>query len=134
MHHHDRLLTGSSELAINSYIARYYLKNFPYLGQTRSGQWASMFGLLNVFTRYDLLVKLISVCVTDLTPSQTTRRYHQRSPLQERLDEPLAQESMDSVCRHHLRRLSHRHWSHGSSQRIDDVRPDCGHGFLPRGW
>lgn len=39
------------ELAINSYLAAYYLRNFPYLGQTRAGQWASMFGLLNVFTR-----------------------------------------------------------------------------------
>ena len=40
------------ELAINSYIGAYYLKNFPYLGQTGAGQWASMFGLLNVVTRY----------------------------------------------------------------------------------
>jgi len=39
------------ELAINSYIAAYYLKNFPYLGQTGAGRWASMFGLLNVVTR-----------------------------------------------------------------------------------
>ncbi|KIV89812.1 hypothetical protein PV10_07184 [Exophiala mesophila] len=39
------------ELAINSYLASYYLRNFPYLGQTKAGQWASMFGLLNVFTR-----------------------------------------------------------------------------------
>jgi len=42
------------ELAINSYIASYYLKNFPYLGQTKAGQWGSMFGLLNVITRYAL--------------------------------------------------------------------------------
>ena len=41
----------TSELAINNYIAAYYLKNFSYLGQTGAGQWASMFGLLNVVTR-----------------------------------------------------------------------------------
>jgi MFS transporter, NNP family, nitrate/nitrite transporter len=39
------------ELAINSYLASYYLRNFPYLGQTNAGRWASMFGLLNVVTR-----------------------------------------------------------------------------------
>ncbi|KAK5082201.1 hypothetical protein LTR05_007344 [Lithohypha guttulata] len=39
------------ELAINSYIASYYLKNFPSLGQTGAGRWGSMFGLLNVITR-----------------------------------------------------------------------------------
>lgn len=39
------------ELAINSYLGSYYLKNFPHLGQTGSGRWASMFGLLNIFTR-----------------------------------------------------------------------------------
>lgn len=39
------------ELAINSYIGSYFLKNFPYLGQTGSGRWGSMFGLLNVVTR-----------------------------------------------------------------------------------
>ena len=39
------------ELAINSYIGSYYLQKFPHLGQTGSGRWASMFGLLNVFTR-----------------------------------------------------------------------------------
>ncbi|KIX03448.1 uncharacterized protein Z518_07000 [Rhinocladiella mackenziei CBS 650.93] len=39
------------ELAINSYLGAYYLKNFPELGQTGSGRWASMFGLLNVVTR-----------------------------------------------------------------------------------
>jgi len=46
------LCSFGGELAINSYIASYYLKNFPYLGQTRAGQWGSMFGLLNVVTRY----------------------------------------------------------------------------------
>lgn len=39
------------ELAINSILGSYYLKNFPYLGQTESGRWAAMFGLLNVVTR-----------------------------------------------------------------------------------
>ncbi|KAF1968466.1 nitrate transporter-like protein [Bimuria novae-zelandiae CBS 107.79] len=39
------------ELAINSILGSYYLKNFPYLGQTTSGRWAAMFGLLNVITR-----------------------------------------------------------------------------------
>ncbi|CCX12218.1 major facilitator superfamily domain-containing protein [Pyronema domesticum] len=37
------------ELAINSILGAYYSKNFPHLGQTKSGQWAAMFGLLNVF-------------------------------------------------------------------------------------
>lgn len=39
------------ELAINSIIGAYYLKNFPRLGQTGSGRWAAMFGLLNVIFR-----------------------------------------------------------------------------------
>ncbi|KAF2208212.1 hypothetical protein CERZMDRAFT_49783 [Cercospora zeae-maydis SCOH1-5] len=39
------------ELAINSYLGAYYLKNFPSLGQTGAGRWAAMFGLLNVITR-----------------------------------------------------------------------------------
>lgn len=39
------------ELAINSYLGAYYFRNFPSLGQTGSGRWASMFGLLNVITR-----------------------------------------------------------------------------------
>ncbi|KAF2015548.1 nitrate transporter-like protein [Aaosphaeria arxii CBS 175.79] len=39
------------ELAINSILGTYYLKNFPHLGQTQSGRWAAMFGLLNVITR-----------------------------------------------------------------------------------
>lgn len=45
------LTTAGGELAINSIIGSYYFKNFPSLGQTRSGQWAAMFGLLNVFFR-----------------------------------------------------------------------------------
>ena len=40
-----------AELAINSILGAYYLKNFKALGQTGSGRWAAMFGLLNVFTR-----------------------------------------------------------------------------------
>lgn len=39
------------ELAINSILGAYYLNNFPYLGQTKSGKWAAMFGLLNVICR-----------------------------------------------------------------------------------
>ncbi|KAA8894893.1 major facilitator superfamily domain-containing protein [Sphaerosporella brunnea] len=39
------------ELAINSILGAYYSKNFPWLGQTHSGQWAAMFGLVNVFFR-----------------------------------------------------------------------------------
>jgi NNP family nitrate/nitrite transporter-like MFS transporter len=39
------------ELAINSILGAYYLKNFAYLGQTQSGRWAAMFGLLNIVTR-----------------------------------------------------------------------------------
>ena len=40
-----------AELAINSILGAYYLKNFPKLGQTGTGRWAAMFGLLNVFCR-----------------------------------------------------------------------------------
>jgi NNP family nitrate/nitrite transporter-like MFS transporter len=40
-----------AELAINSILGAYYLKNFPKLLQTGSGRWAAMFGLLNVVTR-----------------------------------------------------------------------------------
>jgi NNP family nitrate/nitrite transporter-like MFS transporter len=39
------------ELAINSILGAYYMKNFPHLGQTLSGRWAAMFGLLNVVSR-----------------------------------------------------------------------------------
>lgn len=38
------------ELAINSILGAYYIKNFG-LTQTESGRWASMFGLVNVFFR-----------------------------------------------------------------------------------
>lgn len=40
-----------AELAINSILGSYYLKNFPSLGQTGSGRWAAMFGLLNFVFR-----------------------------------------------------------------------------------
>lgn len=40
-----------TELAVNSILGAYYVKNFPKLGQTGSGRWAAMFGLLNVVTR-----------------------------------------------------------------------------------
>ena len=40
-----------AELAINSILGAYYVKNFPELGQTQSGKWAAMFGFLNIVTR-----------------------------------------------------------------------------------
>ena len=40
-----------AELSINSILGTYYEKNFKALGQTTSGQWAAMFGLLNVVCR-----------------------------------------------------------------------------------
>lgn len=40
-----------AELAINSILGAYYLKNFPKLQQTGSGRWAAMFGLLNLVFR-----------------------------------------------------------------------------------
>jgi NNP family nitrate/nitrite transporter-like MFS transporter len=40
-----------SELAINSILGSYYEKVFPHMGQTQTGQWAAMFGLLNVVFR-----------------------------------------------------------------------------------
>lgn len=40
-----------AELAINSILGSYYLQNFKELGQTGSGRWAAMFGLLNVVFR-----------------------------------------------------------------------------------
>jgi NNP family nitrate/nitrite transporter-like MFS transporter len=39
------------ELAINSVLGAYYLKNFPYLQQTGASNWAAMFGFLNFVTR-----------------------------------------------------------------------------------
>jgi NNP family nitrate/nitrite transporter-like MFS transporter len=40
-----------AELAINSILGSYYLKNFPGLGQTGTGRWAAMIGILNVVFR-----------------------------------------------------------------------------------
>ncbi|MCJ1461576.1 hypothetical protein MMC07_000173 [Pseudocyphellaria aurata] len=45
------LCSFGAELAINSILGAYYVKNFPALGQTGSGRWAAMFGLLNVAFR-----------------------------------------------------------------------------------
>ncbi|KAK3329545.1 major facilitator superfamily domain-containing protein [Apodospora peruviana] len=39
------------ELAINSFLASYYTKNFKRLGQTDAANWAAMFGFLNFVTR-----------------------------------------------------------------------------------
>ncbi|KAK3986762.1 putative nitrate transporter [Cladorrhinum sp. PSN332] len=39
------------ELAINSILSAYYLKNFPTLGQTTASNYAAIFGFLNVITR-----------------------------------------------------------------------------------
>ncbi|KAK6843353.1 nitrite transporter [Apiospora arundinis] len=39
------------ELAINSILSSYYVKNFPLLGQTKAANWAAMFGFLNFVTR-----------------------------------------------------------------------------------
>lgn len=39
------------ELAVNSFLGAYYLKNFKYLGQTGASNWAAMFGFLNFVTR-----------------------------------------------------------------------------------
>ncbi|KAJ5451946.1 hypothetical protein N7445_000129 [Penicillium cf. griseofulvum] len=40
-----------AELAINSMLGSYYTKTFPHMGQTKTGQWAAMFGLLNAVFR-----------------------------------------------------------------------------------
>ncbi|KAI9848009.1 MAG: hypothetical protein M1838_000655 [Thelocarpon superellum] len=40
-----------AELSINSILGAYYLVNFPKLGQTGTGDWAAMFGLLNAVCR-----------------------------------------------------------------------------------
>ena len=40
-----------TELAVNSILGAYYIKNFPKLGQTGTGNWAAMFGLLNIVFR-----------------------------------------------------------------------------------
>lgn len=43
--------TFGAELAINSILGNYYMKNFPRLGLQNTGNWAAMFGLLNGVTR-----------------------------------------------------------------------------------
>lgn len=43
--------TFGAELAIESILASHYALKFSHLGQTKCGQWAAMFGLLNVLTR-----------------------------------------------------------------------------------
>ncbi|SLM35334.1 mfs nnp nitrate nitrite transporter [Lasallia pustulata] len=40
-----------AELSINSILGSYYVQHFPKLKQTGSGNWAAMFGLLNVVFR-----------------------------------------------------------------------------------
>ncbi|KAJ3477489.1 hypothetical protein NLG97_g8823 [Lecanicillium saksenae] len=45
------LCSFGAELAINSILGAYYFKNFKSLGQTGTGRWAAMFGLLNVVFR-----------------------------------------------------------------------------------
>ncbi|KAK3936470.1 nitrate transporter [Diplogelasinospora grovesii] len=39
------------ELAVNSILGAYYLKNFPHLGQTSASNYAAIFGFLNFATR-----------------------------------------------------------------------------------
>ena len=43
--------TFGTELSVNSILGSYYDKNFPTLGETGSGKWAAMFGLLNIVFR-----------------------------------------------------------------------------------
>jgi MFS transporter, NNP family, nitrate/nitrite transporter len=40
-----------TELAVNSILSAYYVKNFPTIGQTPAANWAAMFGFLNFITR-----------------------------------------------------------------------------------
>ena len=40
-----------AELSVNSFLASYYKKNFPSLGQTGAGNWAAIFGILNAIFR-----------------------------------------------------------------------------------
>lgn len=40
-----------TELSVNSILGAYYEKTFPNLGQTGSGNWAAMFGILNAVFR-----------------------------------------------------------------------------------
>lgn len=43
--------TFGAELSINSILGNFYTKNFPKLGTQQSGNWAAMFGLMNVVFR-----------------------------------------------------------------------------------
>lgn len=43
--------TFGTELAVNSFLGAYYLKNFPSLGQTGSGRWAAMYVSLMSWTQ-----------------------------------------------------------------------------------
>lgn len=45
------LCTFGTELSVNGILGNYYIARFPALGQTGSGNWAAMFGLLNVVFR-----------------------------------------------------------------------------------
>ncbi|KAF2100115.1 nitrate transporter [Rhizodiscina lignyota] len=40
-----------AELAVNSILGNFYKRNFPYLGLQGQGNWAAMFGLLNIIFR-----------------------------------------------------------------------------------
>lgn len=40
-----------AELSVNSILGSYYQQKFPYLGLSGSGNWAAMFGLMNVVWR-----------------------------------------------------------------------------------
>lgn len=55
-----------AELALDSSLGNYYSKNFPKMGQTKSGQWAAMFGLLNVVTRP------LGGCIADIIYQRTS--------------------------------------------------------------
>ena len=43
--------TFGTELAVTAFLGAYYLENFHSLGQTGSGRWAAMYGLLNAVFR-----------------------------------------------------------------------------------
>ena len=43
--------TFGAELSINSILGKYFQKNFKYLGLSGSGDWAAMFGLMNIVAR-----------------------------------------------------------------------------------
>ena len=43
--------TDGAELAISAILGAYYYSRFAVLGQTHSGNWASLFGLFDFFTR-----------------------------------------------------------------------------------